>query len=424
MISPLEKQSKEQGKVFQEEKLKETIQYVSQHSPFYKRHFLNNRVDVSKIKSLNDLKLIPPSTKDDLQQNNWDFLCVSRNKVMEYTTTSGTLGKPVVVALTEKDLQRLTHNEFVSLTCADGTADDLYQLMLTLDRQFMAGIAYYEGLRKIGAGIVRTGPGLPALQLDTILTIKPTTLIAVPSFLVKVIEFAIQKGVDLNQTSVKKVVCIGENIRTPDFQMNILAKKIVQNWKVQLYSTYASTEMQTAFTECGHANGGHHQPELLIVEVLDGNNLPVLPGTEGELTITHIGVEGMPLVRYKTGDMVIMNESPCACGRNTARISPVIGRKQNMIKLKGTTIYPPGIFEILHQVNIGDYVVEVSTNSLGTDELKLNVFADETTCQRVKSIFQSRFRILPEVMAVSQQQIEQMQLSDGSRKPKKFIDRR
>jgi phenylacetate-CoA ligase len=424
MVSTLEKQSKEQVKAFQEGKLKETLQYVSQYSPFYRRHFQKNGIDISEIKSLDDLKVIPPTTKDDLQQSNGDFLCVPRNKIMEYTTTSGTLGKPVIVALTENDLQRLTRNEFESLSCADGTPDDLYQLMLTLDRQFMAGIAYYEGLRKIGAGIVRTGPGLPELQLDTILTIKPTTLIAVPSFLVKIIEMAIQKGIDLNATSVKKVVCIGENIRTVDFQMNTLAKKIVQHWNVQLYSTYASTEMQTAFTECSHGHGGHHQPELIIAEVLDDHNSPVPPGTEGELTITHIGVEGMPLVRYKTGDMVIMNEAPCACGRTTARISPVIGRKQNMIKLKGTTIYPPGIFEILHQVNISDYVVEVFTNTLGTDELRLHVFADEVTCQRVKSIFQSRFRILPEVLASTQQQIEQMQLSDGSRKPKKFIDRR
>jgi phenylacetate-CoA ligase len=424
MIPTIEKLSKEEVKSFQEVKLKEALQFAAINSPFYKRHFQQHGIDPNKIKTIEDLSLIPTTSKDDIQNHNWDFLCVPRTKVIEYTTTSGTMGRPVVIALTEADLQRLTHNEYLSLSCADGQPGDLYQLMLTLDRQFMAGIAYYEGIRKIGAGIVRTGPGLPALQLETILSIQPTTLIAVPSFLVKLIGYATQKGIDLNKTSVKKIVCIGENIRTASFELNVLGRKITENWNVQLFSTYASTEMQTAFTECGHGKGGHHHPELMIAEVLGENNQPVKAGTEGELTITHLGVEGMPLVRYKTGDIVVWHDSPCACGRTTGRVSPVVGRRQNMIKLKGTTIYPPGIFEILHQHEIADYVVEVSTNNLGTDELKLHVFANESVQTKVKSVFQSRFRILPEVVFASQQQIEQMQMSDGLRKPKKFVDRR
>ena len=95
-----------------------------------------------------------------------------------------------------------------------------------------------------------------------------------------------------------------------------------------------------------------------------------------------------------------------------------------MIKLKGTTIYPPGIFEILHQLDIADYVVEVSTNTLGTDDLKLHLLADEATQAKVKSVFQSRFRIVPDVVAATQQQIEHMQMSEGLRKPKKFVDKR
>src|SRR5690606_32794216 len=117
---------------------------------------------------IEDLRHLPVTTKDDLQKNNWDFLCVPRNQIIEYTSTSGTLGQPVTIALTENDLKRLAYNEAISFACADGQPSDLYQLMLTLDRQFMAGIAYYEGIRKLGAGIVRVGPGLPALQWETI----------------------------------------------------------------------------------------------------------------------------------------------------------------------------------------------------------------------------------------------------------------
>jgi phenylacetate-CoA ligase len=424
MILSIEKQTSEEIKSFQEARLKEALRYLQLNSPFYQRHFQKHAIDLSKIKSLDDLVLIPPTTKDDIQKSNWDFLCVPRNKVAEYTSTSGTLGKPVIIALTEKDIQRLAYNEYISLTCADGGPNDIYQLMLTLDRQFMAGIAYYEGIKKIGAGVVRVGPGLPAMQFETILSIKPTTLIAVPSFIIKLIDFANQNGIPLHQTSVKKIVCIGENIRTPDFQLNSLGRKITEQWNVQLYSTYASTEMQTAFTECHHGKGGHHHPELIIIEVLDDNNLPVQSGEAGNLTITSLGIEGMPLLRYKTGDMVQLHEGICACGRTTMRVSQVIGRRQQMIKLKGTSIYPLQIFEVLHQLNISEYVVEAFTGHLGTDELKIYIARDEPAYSKVRDHFQSYLRVLPEIVFISSLELEQMQLGDGSRKPRRFIDRR
>ena len=233
----------------QEQKLQELLQYVSQHSPFYKELFTKHRVNVADVKTLADLTLIPTTTKEDLQQRNNDFLCVPLESIVEYTSTSGTLGSPVTIALTENDLIRLAHNEYNSFSCADGSKEDIYQLMLTLDRQFMAGIAYYLGIRKLGAGIIRLGPGVPSLQWETIKRLKPTAIVAVPSFILKLIAFAKEAGIDINQTSVKKAICIGENIRNTDFSLNILGKKITESWDIKLYATYASTEMQTAFTE-------------------------------------------------------------------------------------------------------------------------------------------------------------------------------
>ena len=118
--------------------------------------------------------------------------------MIEYTSTSGTLGSPVTIALTEKDLQRLAYNEFKSFTCAGGGPEDVYQLMLTLDRQFMAGMAYYSGIRKLGAGIIRVGPGVPSLQWETIFRLKPTVLVAVPSFILKLIQYAADHKIDLS----------------------------------------------------------------------------------------------------------------------------------------------------------------------------------------------------------------------------------
>src|SRR5581483_3770195 len=177
-------------KAVQEQKLGELLQYVSQHSPFYKELFARRSINVTQIRTLEDLSKLPTTEKDDLQRRNSDFLCVPAEKIVEYTSTSGTLGGPVTVALTENDLNRLAYNEYNSFLCADGSKDDIYQLMLTLDRQFMAGIAYYSGIRKIGAGIIRLGPGVPSLQWETIKRLRPTAIVAVPSFILKLINFA------------------------------------------------------------------------------------------------------------------------------------------------------------------------------------------------------------------------------------------
>ncbi|MBS1520808.1 MAG: AMP-binding protein [Bacteroidetes bacterium] len=423
-----DKQSIEKETRVQEQKLQQLLLYVSQHSPFYKELFAKHQTDISNIKTIADLSQIPPTHKEDLQQRNNDFLCVPAELIVEYTSTSGTLGGPVTIALTENDLNRLAYNEYNSFSCADGSKEDIYQLMLTLDRQFMAGIAYYSGIRKLGAGIIRLGPGVPALQWETIKRLKPTAIVAVPSFILKLINFAKEAGIDINKTSVKKAICIGENIRNTDFSLNMLGKKITDSWNIKLYSTYASTEMQTAFTECGEGKGGHYQPELVIVELLDENDQPVEPYTAGEVTITTLGVEGMPLLRYKTGDICMYFDEPCACGRTSLRLSSIMGRKKQMIKFKGTTLYPPALFDLLNErEEILDYVVEVSSNEIDLDQVLLYVVPadDSEECDhRIRSYLQARLRVSPHIKYVTAEEIQKIQFNEANRKAVKFIDRR
>src|SRR5690606_3634488 len=128
MISEIEKASKEEIKVFQEEKLKETLQYLSEKSPFYQNLFRENNITISEIKSLEDLKKIPVTTKDELQKHNNDFLCVPKTEIIDYVTTSGTLGDPVTFALTDKDLERLAYNEAISFACCGIKKEDTLQL--------------------------------------------------------------------------------------------------------------------------------------------------------------------------------------------------------------------------------------------------------------------------------------------------------
>ncbi|HEY2582195.1 MAG TPA: AMP-binding protein [Mucilaginibacter sp.] len=421
-------QQKDKITLIQEQKLSELLLYVSQYSPFYKELFDNHNIDIAAIKTISDLALLPVTAKEDLQQRNDDFLCVPSEKVIEYTSTSGTLGSPVTIALTENDLDRLAFNEYSSFLCADGSADDTYQLMLTLDRQFMAGIAYYLGIRKLGAGIIRLGPGVPALQWETIHRLKPTAIVAVPSFILKLIQFAKETGIDIDETSVKKAICIGENIRNTDFSLNILGKKITEAWDIKLYSTYASTEMQTAFTECGEGKGGHYRPELLIVELLDENNQQVEPYKPGEVTITTLGVEGMPLLRYKTGDICMYYDEPCSCGRTSLRLSPIIGRKAQMIKFKGTTLYPPALFDLLNErEEILDFVIEVYSDEIGLDQVLLYLLPAEVSeeCDhRIRAYLQAKLRVSPHIKYVNAEEIQKIQFKEANRKAIKFIDKR
>ncbi|MBS1754337.1 MAG: AMP-binding protein [Ferruginibacter sp.] len=420
--------SQDEIKTMQGKKLQELMIYLHEHSPFYKELFTKSRFNPAGIRSVEDLSVIPTTTKEDLQQRNSDFLCVPTNKIIEYSSTSGTLGSPVTIALTENDLNRLTNNEYNSFICADGKPDDIYQLMLTLDRQFMAGMAYYTGLRKLGAGIIRLGPGVPSLQWETIFKLKPTAIVAVPSFILKLIAFANEHKININNSSVKKAICIGENIRNADFSLNMLGKKITDSWNIQLYSTYASTEMQTAFTECTAMCGGHLQPDLLIVELLDEGGQPVKAGEPGEVTITTLGVEAMPLLRYKTGDICMYFDEPCSCGRKSLRLTPLLGRKKQMIKFKGTTLYPPALFDLLNEMDeIDDFVAEVYNNEVGLDEVLLHLQVSnqsKETDGKIRSYLQARLRVSPRVQYLSKDEMHKIQFPETGRKAIRFIDRR
>ena len=237
MIPEIEKAAVAEIKVFQEEKLKQLIPYLQEKSSYYQRLFSENGLTSKDIQTLEDLSKIPTTSKEQLQKYNDDFLCVPKNKIVDFVTTSGTLGEPVTIGLTDADLDRLAYNESISFTCAGIVEDDILQLTTTLDRRFMAGLAYFLGARKLGAGIIRVGAGIPELQWDTIIKFNPTYLIVVPSFLLKLIEYADQHSIDLNASGIKGAICIGESLRNQDFSLNILASKITSAWDIELYST-------------------------------------------------------------------------------------------------------------------------------------------------------------------------------------------
>jgi len=427
-IPEIETKNSEEIKVFQEQLLRKQLIYLQKHSPYYSKLFSNKGIDIQQINSIEDLNQIPVTTKNDLQKYNDEFLCIPREKIADYVTTSGTSGDPVLIALSDNDLERLAYNEELSYQCAGLNKKSIIQLTTTIDRRFMAGLAYFLGARKAGIGVVRVGSGVPELQWDTLQKIKPDTLICVPSFLLKMIEFAENAGIDYLNSSVKKAICIGEPLRNQDFSDNILASKIKSKWPVELYSTYASTEMATAFTECGSGKGGHHHPELIICEFLDENNQPVQKEKPGELTITTLGVEAMPLLRYKTGDIVQPYFEECSCGRKTMRLGPLVGRKQQMIKYKGTSLYPPSLLDLLNDFEeVKHHVIEVFSNETGEDEIQVKAFSTDESDEilnKIKDRFRAKIRVSPKIIFVSETEILKVKFPENSRKSVTFVDNR
>lgn len=429
MTQDIEYKSISEIEAFQNERLKEAIAYLQTHSPFYQRMFKEYGINPSEIKTIKDLHKIPFTEKKDLQLHNSEFLCVTPEKIVDYITTSGTLGDPVTFGCTDHDLDRLAYNEMKSFSCAGLKPGNIVQLMTTLDKRFMAGLAYFLGIRKLGASIIRVGNGMPELQWDTIKRIKPDTIMCVPSFILRLIDYAEQNGIDYKNSSIRRIIGIGEGLRNQDFSLNLLGTRIKEKWDVELFATYSSTEMSATFSECQYGCGGHVHPELIIVEIIGEDDKPVKDGEVGEVVVTTLGVEGMPLLRFRTGDMSCKVVEQCACGRNSYRLTPLVGRKNNMIKLKGTTIYPPAINDVLDNTPyVINYVVVVQNSYAGTDEVvvKAGISGNQPfdVIKDLKDRFRSRIRVAPIVEVLSPEDVNKINNPANNRKPIKFIDNR
>ena len=187
--------------------------------------------------------------------------------------------------------------------------------------------------------------------------------------------------------------------------------------------------MGATFSECPYGCGGHVHPELIIVEIIGEDDLPVPDGEVGEIVVTTLGVEGMPLLRFRTGDMAAKITEKCKCGRFSYRLTPLVGRKNNMIKLKGTTLYPPALNDVLDNTPyVENYVIEVLDSDAGTDDVLVKIglkYEPEFDCVKdLKDRFRSRVRVAPRIEILPVPEIHAINYPAKSRKPVKFIDKR
>ena len=394
--------------------------------PFYRERLkaieMSQDVDVDLNEFLQNL---PLTSRVDLDQYHDQFGLTDFKPIHDVALTSGTTGDSVVVPYTESDLDRLAFNEAISFYSAGVRKNTKVLLTVTLDRCFIAGLAYYSGVTFLGGTAIRSGPGQPARQWEVINRLQPDVIVGVPTFLLELGRWGQKNNINVAGSSVKTIITIGEPARKPDFTPTPVGREIENMWQAGIYSSYGATEFETAFGECRAGHGGHVHPELMIAEIIDdnGNNIP--DGERGEVVVTPLGVEGFPLVRFRTGDIARMYSTPCSCGWNTKRLGPIEGRLAQRLKYRGTTIYPESIFHVLQDLDsvTGSYV-EVRNTADGADDVIVVVGSDDERLDKkdIESLLQARLRVIPVVQVkTSKEVVETMTVEDG-RKPKKFFD--
>jgi len=406
--------------------LRDHVQYCYKHSEFYRRRFRDIELKPEHINAPKDLRLLPLTTKEEVEENGEDLLCVPEREIIDMCQTSGSTGKPVVIPQTRSDLERVGYNEKMSFIAAGITEDDRVMITCALGRCFMAGLAYFEGARQIGATAVRTGSGNLDIIIQSILLYRPAVIVCVPSQALLLSERLLAVGENPAELGVRILMCIGEPVRTADLEFSQLGERLRENWDCEIIGTYACTEMATSFTDCSCGRGGHFHPELIVVEIIDEKGSPVSPGQPGEVIVTPLQVTGMPLLRYCTGDIASYFTEPCQCGRNSYRLGPIVGRKQHKMKISGTTVYPNAIFSVLQGIpEIKNYYLEVQGKYELSETIRVIVGTDNgenLLADFVAEKIRGHIRLKPEVVVDTAKNVAARTTQNGKRKTTVFFD--
>ncbi len=397
-------------------------------SPFYRRLLLELGLEPAKA-TLTDLTRLPLTSRHDLERDPAAFLAEPPEMQVDLALTSGSTGEPILVPYTANDLDRLAFNEMLNFWGAGIRSGDRLLLCVTLDRCFVAGLAYYQGLVKLGSTAIRSGPGQPARQWELLNRLQPTGLVGVPSFLLKTALWGQEQGFNPKTSGIRYLVTIGEPVRRADGSLTPLGQELEEAWSARVFNNYGATEMETAFSECSAGCGGHVHPELMLAEIVDDSGRVQPPGEAGEVVVTPLGVEGLPLLRFRTGDIARLHSEPCACGWQTPRLGAIEGRLAQRLKVSGTTIYPEMVFQVLQELpEVKNSYLEVRSAYDLSEEINVVVGLDDPGDQaitlRLAELLQARLRVRPQVTALNQTLVQETMEQGGGRKLKRFFDLR
>lgn len=342
--------SREEMNALQLERLRETVRRVYDKVPAYRQKMIEAGVSPEDIKELSDLARLPFVTKQDMRDNYpFGLFAVPKDKLVRIHASSGTTGKPTVVGYTEADLD--TWTECVArIACAGGAAPtDVAQICFGYG-MFTGALGLHYGLEKIGAAIVPSSTGNSEKQIMYMKDFGTTLLVATPSYALRLAEVAREMGIDPKTDLNVKIGLVGSELLT-----DAMREEMHKVWGEDMLvtSNYGMSELMGPGVsgECEHICGMHINEDFFIPEIINPETGQVLPeGEWGELVITCIKKEALPLIRYRTKDITRLHYRRCKCGRTTCRMENLTGRSDDMLKIRGVNVFPSQIEEVVLSV--------------------------------------------------------------------------
>ncbi|MFZ2472380.1 MAG: phenylacetate--CoA ligase [Methanothrix sp.] len=352
------------------QRLKSVVEKVYKNVPFYQNKFKQAGITPQDIKSLTDLAKLPTTRKQDLRDNYpFGLFAVPLEEVVRVHASSGTTGKPTVVGYTAKDIETwsdLMARDFVMVGVEKG---DIFQNAVNYGF-FTGGLGVHYGIERMGAMAVPSGVGNTERQLEIMMDFGVTVLHCTPSYALYLAETAKAKGVV--DRLMLRIGCFGAEPWSDESR-----KELEDALHIKAYDSYGLSEMMgpgVAF-ECQEQNGLHIWEDHFLIEILDKNEKPCAPGEPGELVVTSLTKEAMPLIRYHTGDVTYILEEKCSCGRTSRKLHRFLGRADDMLIVRGINVFPSQIEDVLVSIpEIGNYFqVVVDRKKHGLDEISIQV---------------------------------------------------
>ena len=358
------------------ERLKSLVDYCDKNVEFYHKRLEKAGVTADKIKSLSDIQYIPYTTKDDLRDNYpFGLFAVPKKELVRLHASSGTTGNPTVVGYTREDLDNWSE-QVARLAMAAGADDETIVQICFGYGMFTGALGLHYGLEKIGATVVPTSAGNTEKQLKFMRDFGTTAIVATPSYCLYLAEAARERSEEfpMEMYSALKLGILGSEGSTPEMR-----EQISQSWGNGFFPTdnYGLSELNGPGMsgECMLRDGLHINEDHFLCEIISSETCEVLPkGETGELVITNLTKRGMPMLRYRTKDITNINYEPCRCGRTTARMHKIIGRSDDMLKIRGVNVFPTQIESALIGVSeIGPHYQLVVRREGFADTLEVRV---------------------------------------------------
>jgi phenylacetate-CoA ligase len=345
IYNKIESANREDIEKLQLKRLKEVVRRVYNLTPFYKNKFDEKGITPDDIKSLDDIQKLPFTKKQDLR-NNYPFglFTVPMNEVVRIHSSSGTTGKPTVVGYTTHDMD--VWNE-VMIRCfymADMTSKDVVHNGYGYGL-FTGGLGFHEATQKLGATIVPASGGFTERQLMLMRDFGATILCATPSFALHLAEIARKEGPEFRKDYRLRAGFFGAEPTSEG-----LRKEVAKAWNINYYEVYGLSEIigPGVSCSCNKGLGLHINEDHFYPEIIDPKTGEVLPdGEEGELVLTTITKQALPIIRYRTGDITRLHREPCACGRTFVRMESVIGRADDMLIVNGVNVFPSQVEHVI-----------------------------------------------------------------------------